>query len=68
MTALISEMGSLRRDLDETRKELAVSSSYENASEFVKQKEEMIDKVLAVEIEIGRRLRDPRKAKSNTGK
>jgi hypothetical protein len=64
MPSLISELCSLRRCLDEAKKELAGSRSYENSPEFVEQKEVMVDKVLAVEMEIGRRLRIPKKIKS----
>jgi hypothetical protein len=63
MTSLISEMCSLRRDLVEGKKEFVDSPSYEISPKLVEQKEAMIDKVLAVEIEIGRRLRATHKMK-----
>ena len=63
MTSLISEMCSLRRDLVEAKKEFVDLPSYEISLKFLEQKEAMIDKVLAVEIEIGRRLRAPNKIK-----
>lgn len=60
MTSLISEMYNLRRELHNAMKEVPGSSLSERSPKFLEHKEAMVEKVLAVEIEIGRRLRAPK--------
>lgn len=64
MAFLISEMHALREVLDEKKSDLPDSSVNEDSRKVLEQKESTTDKLLAVEMEIGRRMRVPSKAKS----
>ncbi len=61
MTSLINEMHTLREVFDETNYDLLGSSANQNSRKMHEQKEVSAEKLLAVELEIGRRVRAPKK-------
>lgn len=61
MTSLISEMHTLREVFDEANYDLSGSPVNQNSRKMHEQKEVSAEKLLAVELEIGRRVRAPKK-------